>query len=74
MSDYWLGRALRDIRSDPAAWLGLTGRKLLLTINRVEAVDTESIEVYADYSPVLRWLSWFTFGIILPLSPCSARG
>ena len=68
VSDYWFARAAADIRRDPAAWLALTGRKLLLTINRVEAVDTESIEVYGSYSPVLRWLSWFNFGIVLPLA------
>ena len=72
VSDYWLGRALHDIRSEPSAWLALAGRKLLLTINVVEAVDTESIEVHADYSPVLRVLLWFNFGIIFPLAVLGA--
>ncbi|HEX7437074.1 MAG TPA: tetratricopeptide repeat protein, partial [Caldimonas sp.] len=72
VSDYWLGRALRDIRSEPSAWLALAGRKLLLTINVVEAVDTESIEVHSDYSPVLRGLLWFNFGIIFPLAALGA--
>jgi Flp pilus assembly protein TadD/4-amino-4-deoxy-L-arabinose transferase-like glycosyltransferase len=72
VSDYWLGRALRDIRSEPSAWLALAGRKLLLTLNVVEAVDTESIEVYSDYSPVLHGLLWFNFGIIFPLAVLGA--
>lgn len=41
VSDYWLGRALADIRSQPAAWLRLLGRKLLLTFSAAELVDTE---------------------------------
>ena len=72
VSDYWLGRALRDIRSEPSAWLALLGRKLLLTLNAVEAVDTESIEAYADYSPVLRYLLWLDFGFILPMAVIGA--
>ena len=68
VSDYWFARAAADIRLDPAAWLTLLGRKLLLTLNAVEAVDTESMEVHADYSPLLRGLLWFNFGIVLPLA------
>ena len=44
----------------------LLGRKILMTLNASEAVDTESIEEYADYSPVLRVLLWFTFDRPLP--------
>jgi tetratricopeptide (TPR) repeat protein len=68
VSDYWLARAAADIRRNPVAWVTLLGRKLLLTLNTVEAVDTESIETYADYSPVLRALMWFTFGIVMPMA------
>ncbi len=72
VSDYWLARAAGDIRRDPSAWLRLLGRKLLLTVNAVEAVDTESIEAYADYSPVLRYLLWLDFGFILPMAVIGA--
>jgi tetratricopeptide (TPR) repeat protein len=68
VSDYWLARAAGDIRREPTAWLTLLGRKLLLTVNAVEAVDTESIEVHANYSPLLRGLLWLNFGIIVPLA------
>ena len=72
VSDYWSARATDDIRRDPASWLTLLGRKILMTLNASEAVDTESIEVYADYSPVLRFLLWFNFGIAFPLAVLGA--
>jgi tetratricopeptide (TPR) repeat protein len=50
----------------------LLGRKLLLTFNRSEVVDSESLEVYADYSRLLRGLTWFTFGALLPLASLGA--
>ncbi len=68
VSDYWLGRALEYIRSQPGDWLRLTGVKLLLTLNAAEIADTESLDVYAEYSRVLRALSWFDFGLVLPLA------
>jgi hypothetical protein len=68
VSNYWLGQSLEFIRANPMDWLGLMARKLALTLNAREVVDTESIEVYAEASTVLRWLSWFNFGILLPLA------
>jgi tetratricopeptide (TPR) repeat protein len=47
-------------------------RKLRLTLNARESVDTESIEVYQEYSRVLRYLSWVSFGVILPLAVMGA--
>ena len=72
VSRYWQARAWRDIRADPGRWLKLIGRKLLLTVNAREAVDTESIEAYAEHSPVLRVMRWFDFGVILPLGVLGA--
>jgi tetratricopeptide (TPR) repeat protein len=72
VSRYWLSRGAQDIAADPIRWLGLMGRKLLLTINAIEAVDTESIETHADYSWVLRVLRWLDFGVILPLGVLGA--
>lgn len=67
VSEYWVSRSLDYIRSQPWDWLRLIGRKLWLTFSAAEAVDTESIEVYAEYSRLLRALFWFHFGVILPL-------
>jgi tetratricopeptide (TPR) repeat protein len=72
MSDYWLARTFRDIRQAPGQWLALLGRKLLLTFNAAEVVDTESIEVYAEHSRMLGTLFWFDFGVILPLAAIGA--
>jgi tetratricopeptide (TPR) repeat protein len=72
VSDYWLNRSIDYIRSHPWDWLQLMGRKLLLTFNASEVVDTESIEVYAEYSRILRMLLWFNFGVVLPLAVLGA--
>ena len=42
--------------------------KLLLTLNAAEVADSESLDVYSEYSRVLAALSWFDFGIVLPLA------
>ena len=68
VSGYWLSAALDDIRRDPAAWARLLFKKLLLSVNTVESADTESLEFHAAYSPVLRLLRPFTFGVLLPLA------
>jgi tetratricopeptide (TPR) repeat protein/4-amino-4-deoxy-L-arabinose transferase-like glycosyltransferase len=68
VSDYWLGLSFAYMRSQPIHWLGLMGKKALLTINAAELPDTESIEAYAGYSRILRGLLWLNFGVILPLA------
>jgi hypothetical protein len=68
VSGYWLSAALDDIRRDPAAWARLMVKKLLLSVNTVESPDTESLEFHAGYSPILRLLRPFTFGVLLPLA------
>jgi tetratricopeptide (TPR) repeat protein len=68
VSDYWTGQALAFVREEPAAWMALTGRKLLLTINAAEVFDSESIEAYAEESVVLRGLRWIDFGVLLALA------
>jgi len=69
VSSYWTGRALGFITSEPVAWLRLTGRKILLLVNRTEMLDTESMESYAEWSAPLaigRWLGHF--GLLVPLA------
>jgi tetratricopeptide (TPR) repeat protein len=72
VSDYWLRRSLTDIRDHPLAWIGLLGKKLLLTVNAAEIPDTESIEAYADYAWTLRGLLWLDFGVVLPAAALGA--
>ncbi len=72
VSDYWLRRSLSEIGDHPFGWLGLMGKKFLLTVNAAEIPDTESIEAYADYSWTLRGLLWLDFGVILPAAVLGA--
>ncbi len=57
VSAYWWSRSFGWIAAHPGRWLRLLGTKLLLTWNRVELPDTENLEVYADFSWLLRTLS-----------------
>ena len=67
VSAFWTARALEFIRAQPGAWLGQLARKLALTYNAVEIADTESQDVYAEWSPALRALAPFSFGVVLCL-------
>ncbi len=69
VSNFWAGRALDFITSQPGKWLQLTGRKVLLLFNRAEMIDTESQESHAEYSTVLWTLGWIGhFGLLVPLA------
>src|SRR5688572_9228272 len=69
VSSYWTGRALGYITSQPLDWLQLTGRKILLLVNRTEMLDTESQESYAGWSTPIAVLSWVAhFGLLVPLA------
>jgi len=68
VSSYWTARALDFIRAQPGAWLGQLARKLALAYNAVEIADTESQEVYAEWSSLLRALAPLSFGVIVCLA------
>jgi len=69
VSDYWLGRALSYIRSDPIGWLKLMGVKWCLVWNRYEIPDTESYYIYRESSWLLDGLALvFGFGVLCPLA------
>ncbi len=72
VSAYWTGRALDFIRTQPGTWLALVGRKLALTLNAAEIADTESQNVYAESSWLLRVLWPPSFGVILCLAAFGA--
>ncbi|UCE60472.1 MAG: tetratricopeptide repeat protein [Phycisphaerales bacterium] len=69
VSDYWMGQALAEIRSDVTGWLGLVGRKALLVFNRYEVADAESQYVYSDDSRILAVVGpiW-QLGVLGPLA------
>lgn len=69
VSRYWLRQSTEFIFSQPVEWAKLMGWKALLTVNAIEVVDSDSIDLYADYSFLLRWLYRFWhFGILMPLA------
>ncbi len=72
VSAFWTTRALEFIRTQPGAWAALMARKLALTYNAVELADTESQEVYAEWSSLLRWLAPFGFGVIFSMAAFGA--
>jgi Flp pilus assembly protein TadD len=57
------------ISSEPGAWASLLGRKALLEWNGVEAVDTDDLYTYADWSPLLNAARRVLFfGVLAPLA------
>jgi tetratricopeptide (TPR) repeat protein len=72
ISSYWTGRALEYIRSQPGAWIALLARKFAVTFNASEMPDSESQEVYAESSWLLRILRPLDFGLLLGLAVLGA--
>lgn len=68
VSAYWMRRAWADIVRDPVRWLGLCGRKLMMTVNAYEVGDADSLYVHSRSSVFLRWWgSVWHFGLLFPL-------
>jgi 4-amino-4-deoxy-L-arabinose transferase-like glycosyltransferase len=57
VSDYWVGRVLEFVRAEPIAWLRLLAWKAYLTFHGYELADSESFDVFASQSRLLRALS-----------------
>ena len=74
VSWYWFARAWSDIRSDPIAWARLMGLKLLMTWNRYEVSDAESLAHQTALSPVLALVTpvWH-FGVLALLAAMGRR-
>lgn len=69
VSRWWLGRSLAFVRDEPGRWLALLARKTFLVWNRLEIVDTTSLEAAAESSWLLAGLSRLLhFGVICPLA------
>ena len=69
VSDFYTQRAIDYIRSEPLDWLALMVRKMGLTFNAVEWVDTKDLYSFAARSPVLALGDWIShYGVIFPLA------
>ena len=66
VSDFYTAKALADIKSDPARWLVLLGRKLILFWNKVEVHDMPEVEYFQDWSRLFR-APFLSFALIAPL-------
>ena len=67
VSGYWFGEALESISHDPARWIALLGRKLLLFFNGLELADVLDISFYREACPAMKFL-FVPFVAISPLS------
>ena len=69
ISDYWLDKAIKDIRDNPLDWFRLMGKKFLMAWNATEISDSESIYAHYRFSGLLHLLGQvFQFGILLPIA------
>ncbi|MFO0972095.1 MAG: tetratricopeptide repeat protein [Phycisphaerae bacterium] len=69
VSRYWFGQAWQFIARQPADWLRLLGRKLMLTLNAYEVPDAEDQYFYERSCRLLRTLDFaWHFGLLLPLA------
>jgi len=69
VSNYWLQQGWNFIRTQPADWLLLLGKKWLITWNVVEVEDSDDFYVYQQWSPLLRVLAVpGHFGLLAPLA------
>lgn len=69
ISNYWLGKAVKDIRDDPLGWLRLMGKKWLMVWNATETSDSESIYAHYRFAGILNLLGQlFHFGVLLPIA------
>jgi tetratricopeptide (TPR) repeat protein len=72
VSAFWRNRALEYIRTQPLDWLKLMATKTALIFNAAEISDTESQDVYAEWSWLLRILRPFDFGVLLGIAVLGA--
>jgi Flp pilus assembly protein TadD len=72
VSRFWTAKSLAYIQSQPIDWLKLLVRKSALTFNAAEVSDTESQDVYAEWSWLLRILRPFDFGLLLGMAALGA--
>ncbi|MFQ5417443.1 MAG: ArnT family glycosyltransferase, partial [Myxococcota bacterium] len=69
VSDFYVRRVVEFVRSEPVEWAALMARKLALTFNAVEVVDTVDPYTHAESSLPLRVSGWvFHFGVLGPLA------
>jgi len=69
VSDFFLHKAFENIKGDPAGWIRLLWRKLLLFFNGTEVPDVPSVFFYEQACGVTKLLV-LPFALIAPLGLC----
>ena len=67
MEGYWHARALGEIAGNPAAWLGLMGRKAYYLFNDFDQYNNKTYTWHQEASPWLRW-NYLSWGVLLVLA------
>jgi len=69
VSDFWLQKSWRYIRTEPLNWVRLLGKKWLMVWNAREVEDSDDFYIYSQWSWLLTILGWIThFGVLAPLA------
>lgn len=68
ISEFWFKKTLDYIKSNPVKWIRLLFKKLWLTVNRIEIMDSESQYAFENWSFVLKILKYFHFGVVFPIA------
>jgi len=76
-SRWFYQQSLEWMRRDPVAWLGLTGKKILLFLRGEEIGRNQEIYPFRERSVLLRILLWpgppaLPFGLLLPVAVAGA--
>src|ERR1041384_1160404 len=68
VSDFWLQKSWRYIRTEPLNWVRLLGKKWLMGWNARGVEDFDDFYIYSQWSWVLTILGWIAhFGVLAPL-------
>jgi len=69
VSGWYTDRALAYIRAQPLDWIALNARKLALSLNAIELVDTKDLYSHVDLSVVMYLTNAVLhFGVLAPLA------
>ena len=68
VSGFWYGKGREFLLGSPGDAARLYVRKFVLFWDSFELANNKDIYFFGRMSPVFRWLSWLSFGIVAPLA------
>ncbi|MBI5383428.1 MAG: hypothetical protein HZA90_01935 [Verrucomicrobia bacterium] len=66
-SRFWWREGWAQVKSDPAGWMGLVGRRAWLLVHAFEIPDNQSLPFLSAHVGVLAWLKPFGAYLLFPL-------